>query len=1010
MSTDKKNEHLALPIGLSSSLPQELITSITSSCTNTKTLRTDSFSSTFQFLVLSDSDRNSDICRSHGPTTSVIPCVSVSTQSNKHLVVNLYDSLSDFIADKPNRNLNEDKFRTVLSKIAEYHGHASGSQSIAEAVTHTKYSDNKLASNVVRFPPGKTNNGESQFDAPIKVTGKFLEKNGKPFYIQGATYGTFAPDQNGDQYPSADIVKNDFVTMAASGINSIRVYTVPPQWLLDLAKQHSLHVMVGIPWEQHIALLDDSKAVQDVQRRFRRAIRQCKAHPAIFCFSIGNEIPAGVVRWHGEKKVTRFLKSLYDIVKSEAPDKLVTYVNFPTTEFLSLDFIDLYCFNVYLESEECLAAYLDRLQTLAGPKPLLLAEVGLDSLRNGESTQAACLETQIETIFDHGAVGTFVFSWTDEWYVGGRTIEDWFFGLTTTDRKSKPALASVKALYQRAPFINFEHWPSFTVVVCSYNGSSTIRQTLERLNALDYPDYEVIVVNDGSTDTTADIVKEFPVTLISTENKGLSSARNTGYLAGSGDLVAYIDDDAFPEEHWLRYLAMAFIQQDVAAVGGPNYPVPNDVMVADCVANAPGGPMEVMLTDNIAEHIPGCNMSFRRSALNQIGGFDPQFRAAGDDVDLCWRIQQEVGSIGFQPAAFNWHRRRNTVSGYWKQQKGYGVAESLLEKKWPMKYNQAGHLSWQGRLYGQGFTRHFTGVRNRIYQGVWGSAPFQRVYQLRSPDIYSITLMPEWMAVIATLSVFTLIGLYWTPIAWMAIPCFLSIAIWIGQAFMTALSGCYDVPKSLTIGYCKRVATTTWLAMIQPVARFTGRVKGGLTPMRTVGDLTKKGTISLPLSETGEHWTGTTDDSVSRLTAVNQILLGINIQSVMGSDYDNWDLEIPGGVSGSSRLSLMVEHHGEHSELVRYRITQKPHLPAVLISVSLLALTFKAISTANPFIALLFLSLSAATAIKSLRDSGHAARLLRDSVQYVALDETTQQAPSQVEESIEGGVDTRAIA
>jgi len=70
------------------------------------------------------------------------------------------------------------------------------------------------------------------------------------------------------------------------------------------------------------------------------------------------------VRWHGRKKVEKFLKSLYHLVKDEDPHALVTYVNFPTTEFLNLDFVDFYSFNVYLEQEDNLRAYLSRLQVL----------------------------------------------------------------------------------------------------------------------------------------------------------------------------------------------------------------------------------------------------------------------------------------------------------------------------------------------------------------------------------------------------------------------------------------------------------------------------------------------------------------------------------------------------------------------------------------------------------------------------------------------------------------------
>src|SRR5207248_1822068 len=115
--------------------------------------------------------------------------------------------------------------------------------------------------------------------------------------------------------------------------------------------------------------------------------------------------------------------------------------------------------------------------------------------------------------------------------------------------------------------------------------------------------------------------------VISTDNRGLSSARNTALAAATGDIVAFIDDDAAPDPHWLTYLVDAFARTDFVAVGGPNLPVPGDGAVADAVAAAPGNPIHVLLSDREAEHIPGCNSAFRAEALRAIGGFDPQFRA-----------------------------------------------------------------------------------------------------------------------------------------------------------------------------------------------------------------------------------------------------------------------------------------------------------------------------------------------------------------------------------------------
>lgn len=597
----------------------------------------------------------------------------------------------------------------------------------------------------------------------VYVKGKFLYYRNKKMYIKGVTYGTFKPS-NGFQYPDNEVIETDFKMMEVSGINCVRTYTVPPLHLLDIASTHNLKVMVGLPWEQHLTFLDDSANKKDILKRVKKGVEDCKKHRAILCYTIGNEIPAPMVRWYGKKKIEAFLKELYNVVKEADPQGLVTYVNYPTTEYLNLSFLDFNCFNVYLESPEKLSSYISRLHNLSGERPLVLAEIGLDSLRNGEEKQAQVMDWQIKTVFGKGCAGMFVFAWTDEWWRGGFEIEDWDFGLVDRQRNPKPALEAVSIAMQHVPLFNKKDLPFFSVVVCSYNGSATIKDTLEGLMKLEYLNYEVIVIDDGSKDNTADIVKRYSVKLISSKNKGLSSARNTGMYNAKGDIIAYIDDDAYPDPHWLHYLAYSYMTSNHAAMGGPNIIPEEDGYIATCVANAPGGPVHVLSTDEIAEHIPGCNFSVRRDVLVQIGGFDPRYRAAGDDVDVCWRIQEAGYTIGFHPSALVWHHRRNSLMAYWKQQKGYGKAEALLESKWPQKYNAFGHLEWAGRIYGNGFTIPIKTKKDKIFHGTWGSALFQSVYEPAEGFFKSIPLMPEWYLFSIFFGIIACLGFLWKPL------------------------------------------------------------------------------------------------------------------------------------------------------------------------------------------------------------------------------------------------------
>src|SRR5207253_2430962 len=183
----------------------------------------------------------------------------------------------------------------------------------------------------------------------------------------------------------------------------------------------------------------------------------------------------------------------------------------------------------------------------------------------------------------------------------------WDFGLMTRDRRPKAAALAAREAFRDTPFPVDTCWPRVSVIVCSFNGARTISECLEGVVALHYPTYEVIVVDDGSTDETPLIAASFNVRLIRTANRGLSSARNTGLAAASGEIVAYLDDDARPDPEWLTYLAATFLGSQHVAVGGPNLPPAGDGLMAECVAAAPGGPSHVLLTDREAEHLPGCN-------------------------------------------------------------------------------------------------------------------------------------------------------------------------------------------------------------------------------------------------------------------------------------------------------------------------------------------------------------------------------------------------------------------
>ena len=805
------------------------------------------------------------------------------------------------------------------------------------------------------------------------VQGKFLFLGAEKFWVRGISYGTFYMDENRQERLSPETVERDFSQMAARGFNVVRVYTAPPRWLLDAAWKHGLRVMIGLNWGEHMAFLDEPGRIEEIEGRIRTWIRSCAGHPAVFCYIIGNEIPASIVRWHGRRRVERFIERLYRIAKEEDPDALVTYVNYPSTEYLRLPFLDFFCFNVYLESRDSFEDYLSRLHSLSDDRPVLLTEIGLDSLRGGEERQATMLESQITGAFRRGCVGVVVFAWTDEWYHGKYRVEDWAFGLTTRDRTPKPALQAVSKAFAAGPFPPDLRWPKISVVVCTYNGASTIRDTLEALRDLDYPAFEVIVVNDGSTDETGQIASTYPYRVIDEENQGLSRARNTGIAAATGEIVAFIDDDAYPDPHWLRFLALSFMEDDYAAVGGPNLAPSNDGWRADAIANAPGGPNAVLISDRIAEHIPGCNMAFRKGALEAVGGFDPRFRTAGDDVDICWRLQDRGEVIGYSAAAVVWHHRRRYLRTYWKQQVGYGKAEALLEKKWPSRYDFLGRSSWLGRMYGRGLAHDLTSLGGRVYQGVWGTAPFQSLYQ-SSHSRWSLAAMPEWYVLVAIVGAMFLLSLGWEASLFLGPALLLTIALPVAQAAISAA-------RTPSVGFRARSGRAVAFRMVvlllhvcQPMARLVGRMRGGLTPWRRRGPKTRRQFWPMRMI----YWREEREAPEDTLRALLKDLQAAGATARAGGEFDSWDLQVRGGPFGRSRLLLAVEDHAPRKQLLRFRISPKVSWSAIGLFAAFAVLALGALRSGVWVSSLAAAFLAAWVAVRTWADTGFSGGILRE--------------------------------
>jgi GT2 family glycosyltransferase len=558
---------------------------------------------------------------------------------------------------------------------------------------------------------------------PLCVDGKFFRSGGSRIAVRAVTYGPFPGGWPEDFAP-------DFKRIAAAGFNAIRLYEMPGRNLLDAAFLAGLRVFAGLKWPHAVDFLKDERILAAAGVALAEGLRSLEGHAALAGIFVANEVPSDLVRWMGPVKVRKAIESLIDLGKELRPDILWCYGNYPSTEYLEPENADFTAFNVYLEEEDAFRKYLRRLHHIAGDRPVLVSEFGLDSRRNSTARQAEVLSWGIRAMHDEGLAGMTLYAWSDRWWNAGMEITDWDFGMIDRAGNPKPALAAITAALAAAP--PAPPRAAISVIICTRNGRPRISACLRALEAQSLPAHELIVVDDGSTDGTADLVERiFPsVVLIRLEPSGLSAARNAGAEAATGEFVAFTDDDCEPDRDWLAGLATAFARGwDVA--GGPNLPPPPKDTVEAVVAAAPGAPSHVMLDDEEAEHLPGCNIAVRRTTYFDIGGFDPVFTTAGDDVDFCWRLRDKGFRLGFAPTAFVWHHRRPSLRGYLRQQIGYGKAEALLIAKHPQRFTAKGDARWDGFVYSGGPVRAVEG--SIIYHGSMGLAGYQGVVDRMQP-------------------------------------------------------------------------------------------------------------------------------------------------------------------------------------------------------------------------------------------------------------------------------------
>jgi glycosyltransferase involved in cell wall biosynthesis len=223
-----------------------------------------------------------------------------------------------------------------------------------------------------------------------------------------------------------------------------------------------------------------------------------------------------------------------------------------------------------------------------------------------------------------------------------------------------------------------------SVAIPAYNAQKTIGQAAAQslAQAKGSLEVEVIVVDDGSTDNTADVAASAGAQVIRQHNSGPASARNTGWKSAKGSLICFTDADCIPSPDWMINLLEGFTDMTVGAVAG-SYDIANDnSWLARCVHqeiierhSRMGSSIRAFGSYNVA--IP-------RYVLEATGGFDPSYRtASGEDNDLSYRIIQKGWRIAFRPQAKVAHHHPERLWRYLKEQYRHGFWRAKLYKEHP---------------------------------------------------------------------------------------------------------------------------------------------------------------------------------------------------------------------------------------------------------------------------------------------------------------------------------------
>lgn len=230
------------------------------------------------------------------------------------------------------------------------------------------------------------------------------------------------------------------------------------------------------------------------------------------------------------------------------------------------------------------------------------------------------------------------------------------------------------------------NYSKVSIIIPVKESNENLKECLQHCHRLNYPDYEIIVLPDEEERLA------YPNTrVISTGAIGPSEKRDIGIKYAQGEILAFLDDDAFPLKDWLKNALPYFEDENVAAIGGPGITPPNDglreqasgLVYSSFLATGSVSYRYAPKREREVDDFPTCNLLIRKSIMNSLGGFGVKFWP-GEDTKLCLHIVRDLGKkIMYAPKVLIYHHRRPLFIPHLRQVRGYALHRGYFAKRFP---------------------------------------------------------------------------------------------------------------------------------------------------------------------------------------------------------------------------------------------------------------------------------------------------------------------------------------